>query len=127
MPFTSDANTARLEAIVDDLDDLNDRRDAQHLRLTEHLFNLRGGDPSKLFEDRVPQAWQLARQDAVDETAFQLADDVEGAISTIQEELDRIGPPERGLFKEAWAAIKAYRQHLNARDKENSYDDEWED
>lgn len=124
MHFISDANTARLEAIEDDLGDLNERRDAQHLQRTKHLFNLRGGDPSELFEDRVPQAWQIASQDAEDETALQLADDAEDAISTIQGKLDRIGPPEHGLFKEAWAAIKAYRQHLNARDIENSHEGE---
>lgn len=125
MPFFSDANTARLEAIEDSLDDLNARRDDQHLRRTQHRFNLREGDPSKLFEDRVPQAWQLASHDEEDETSLQLADDAEGAISTIREKLDRIGPPEHGLFKEAWAAIKAYRQHLNAIEIGNSDADEW--
>tara|TARA_R110000787_G_scaffold286435_1_gene404957 strand:- start:4164 stop:4547 length:384 start_codon:yes stop_codon:yes gene_type:complete len=127
MHFISDANTERLEAIEDELVELNDRRDAQHEKRTERLFDLYGGDPSKLFEDRPPQALQLASGDAEDETALQLADDVEVEISEIQEKLDLIGPPEHGLFKKAWAATKAYRQHLNTRDADNSHEDESED
>ena len=127
MLFMTDANTARLEAIEDDLGELNERREAQQLRRTERLFDLYNGDPSKLFEDRPPQAWEIASRDAEDETALQLANDVDEAILTIQEKLELIGPPERGLFSEAWSAIKAYRQHLNAMDSENSREEEWED
>lgn len=127
MHFISDANAARLAAIKVQHADLDERRDEQHVKRAERAFNRRGGDPSKRFEEGSSQSSQCASGDAVDETAFQLSEDVEEAISSIEEILDRVGPPERGLFTDAWVALKAYRQHLNMMDDEDFQEGDWEE
>lgn len=110
----TDTNTQRLEAIEDRLDDLDDRIDAQHRDATNRNYDRFAGDPSKLFEDQPPQALLLAAGAAENETALGLADEARDALSTVRTELDRIGPPEQGLFNDADAALDRLTQHLEA-------------
>lgn len=120
----SDANTGRLNSCRDELDELNERRDAQHRRRTERFFNRSSGDPSKLFEDRPCQGWEIASGNALDEEAHSFADQADEEIFDIEEKLDLVGPPEKGLFNEIWSTLKAYRRHLHAIDNEDSGDDD---